>query len=102
MTDGGPYNVTATMDALLQRVREENALGALINPGFLKLLKEAERAKVRNALLDQLLGSGADVGFSLRALTTTWPTTRRPSTRKAMCMTGGLWCIHRCSMGGTY
>ena len=40
--------------------------------------------------------------LSLRALTTTWPTTRRPSTRKAMCMTGGLWCIHRCSMGGTY
>ena len=64
VTGGGPYNVTATMDALLQRIREENALlGALINPGFLKLLKDAERAKVRNALLDQLLGSGSDVSF---------------------------------------
>ena len=64
VTGGGPYNVTATLDGLLQRIREENALlGALINPGFLKLLKDAERAKVRNALLDQLLGSGADVSF---------------------------------------
>jgi pimeloyl-ACP methyl ester carboxylesterase len=64
VTGGGPFNVTATMDALLQRIREENALlGALINPGFLKLLKDAERAKVRNAVLNELLGSGADVEF---------------------------------------
>jgi pimeloyl-ACP methyl ester carboxylesterase len=64
VTGGGPYNVTATLDALLQRIRNENALlGALINPGFLKLLKDAERAKVRNAVLNELLGSGADVEF---------------------------------------
>lgn len=64
VTGGGPYNVTATLDALLQRIRDENALlGALINPGFLKLLKDAERAKVRNAVLNELLGSGADVEF---------------------------------------
>ncbi len=64
VSGGGPYNVTATLDALLQRVREENALlGALINPGFLKLLGAGPRASVRNALLNELLGPGADVTF---------------------------------------
>lgn len=64
VTGGGPYNVTATMDALLQRIREQNALlGALINPGFLKLLKDDARAKVRTSLLNELLGRGADVTF---------------------------------------
>ena len=61
---GGPYNVSATLDALLQRIRDENALvGALINPGFLKLLTPGVRASVRNTLLNELRGSGADVEF---------------------------------------
>lgn len=64
VTGGGPYNVTATLDALLQRIRDENALlGALVNPGFLKFLNDGARASVRNALLNEMLGSGADVTF---------------------------------------
>ena len=61
---GGPYNVTATLDAVLQRIRDENAvLGALINPGFLKFLSGAARDSVRNALLNEMLGGNTDVTF---------------------------------------
>ncbi|MBC7917492.1 MAG: alpha/beta fold hydrolase [Rhodoferax sp.] len=61
---GGPYNVSATLDALLQRIRSENAvLGVLINPGFLKFLGDGARASVRNALLGEMLDSNADVTF---------------------------------------
>ena len=61
---GGPYQVVVTLDEILKHVREKNALlGALVNPGFLRLMGEGVRASVRNALLDELLGSGADVAF---------------------------------------
>ena len=64
VTGGGPYNVSATLDALLQRIRDENAvLGALVNPGFLRYLAVSARDAVRNALLADLLGNGADVAF---------------------------------------
>lgn len=64
VTGAGPYNVTVTLDALLQRVRDENAIvGALINPGFLRFLTGAARDAVRNALLQDMLGSDSDVTF---------------------------------------
>ena len=62
---GGPYNVGTTLDAQLQVVRQVNPLlGALISPGLLRLLSEGDRTNVRNALLEQLLGSGTDVSFA--------------------------------------
>ncbi|OYU45877.1 MAG: hypothetical protein CFE44_05190 [Burkholderiales bacterium PBB4] len=61
---GGPYQVFVTLDELLKKIRDKNAvLGALVNPGFLRLMGDSVRASVRNALLDELLGSGADVAF---------------------------------------
>ncbi len=61
---GGPYQVHVTLDEILKRIRENNAvLGALVNPGFLRLMGDGVRASVRNALLDELLGGGADVAF---------------------------------------
>ncbi|OYT90425.1 MAG: hypothetical protein CFE43_18500 [Burkholderiales bacterium PBB3] len=61
---GGPYQVYVTLDEILKHIREKNALlGALVNPGFLRLMGDSVRASVRNALLDELLGSGADVAF---------------------------------------
>ena len=61
---GGPYQVYVTLDEILKHIREQNALlGALVNPGFLRLMGDGVRASVRNALLDELLGRGADVAF---------------------------------------
>ena len=61
---GGPYQVYIAIDEILKRIRDKNALlGALVNPGFLRLMGDSVRASVRNALLDELLGSGADVTF---------------------------------------
>ena len=61
---GGPYQVYVTLDEILKQIRQKNALlGALVNPGFLRLMGDSVRASVRNALLDELLGSGADVAF---------------------------------------
>ncbi len=58
----GPYNVQATMDGLVNLVRDENnLLGALINPGFLHYLGNSVQREVRRALLKQLLPSDADV-----------------------------------------
>lgn len=59
---GGPYNVQATMDGLVDIVRKENRLvGALINPGFLRYLGNSAQREVRRALLKQLLPDDADV-----------------------------------------
>lgn len=64
VTGGGPYQVLVTLDEILKKIRSENAvLGALVNPGFLKFLSDGVRASVRNALLGELLGGGADVTF---------------------------------------
>lgn len=60
----GPYHVGVTLDALLNQVRDKNALlGALINPGFLRYLGSSVQVTVRNELMNQLLGSDADVVF---------------------------------------
>ena len=58
----GPYNVQATMDGLVDVVRQENkVVGALINPGFLRYLGGSAQREVRRALLKALLPNDADV-----------------------------------------
>ena len=58
----GPYNVQATMDGLVDVVRQENkVVGALINPGFLRYLGGSAQREVRRALLKQLLPEDTDV-----------------------------------------
>lgn len=58
----GPYNVQATMDSLVDVVRQENkVVGALINPGFLRHLGGSAQREVRRALLKALLPNDADV-----------------------------------------
>lgn len=60
----GPYNVGLTLDEGLKLVRQENPLlAALLNPGFLKYLSDADRHNVRDKLLEQVLGADADVIF---------------------------------------
>ncbi|MBB2485352.1 prolyl oligopeptidase family serine peptidase [Mitsuaria sp. WAJ17] len=60
----GPYEVDRVLDDLLAKVKEENkVLGLLLNPGFLKLLGDGDRRKVRDLLLDKAVGKDADVVF---------------------------------------
>ena len=57
----GPYNVQATLDGLIDIVRQENrVLGALINPGFLRHLGGSAQREVRRALLKELIPGDAD------------------------------------------
>lgn len=63
----GPYDLLATLDAQLERVRQENALlGALINPGFLSQQSASVRAEVRRLLVRALLPGDADVSLDTR------------------------------------
>jgi len=63
----GPYHLTATLDALLEQIRDDNPLlAALIDPGFLRHLGSSVRAEVRRALVRKLLPSDADVAFDTR------------------------------------
>lgn len=63
----GPYDLVATLDAQLERVRQENALlGALINPGFLSQQSASVRAEVRRLLVRALLPGDADVSLDTR------------------------------------
>ena len=60
----GPYEVDRALDDLLAKVKEENkVLGLLLNPGFLKLLGDGDRRKVRDLLLSKAIGDDADVVF---------------------------------------
>jgi hypothetical protein len=60
----GPYDVVLTLNTMLDSVRKENPiLGALISPGFLKLLGANDRANVRKLLLSSVLGSQSDISF---------------------------------------
>ncbi len=60
----GPYEVDRALDDLLAKVKAENkVLGALLNPGFLKLLGNGDRRKVRDLLLSKAIGDDADVVF---------------------------------------
>ncbi len=60
----GPYEVDRVLDDLLAKVKAENkVLGLLLNPGFLKLLGDGDRRKVRDLLLSKAIGDDADVVF---------------------------------------
>ena len=60
----GPYDVQVTLDALLQRVREQSPfLASLINPGLLGGLGVTVRNEVRRQLLRLVIPDDADVSF---------------------------------------
>lgn len=60
----GPYHVGVTLDALLDRVRDEYPLlGGLISPGLLRYLGSDLRKEVRRQLLKALIPDDADVSF---------------------------------------
>jgi pimeloyl-ACP methyl ester carboxylesterase len=60
----GPYDVKLTLDALLERVRDEVPLLApLLDPGVLRYLGDADRVRVRNELVKRLRPDNADVVF---------------------------------------
>lgn len=64
---GGPYDVQATLDGLLELVRDENPfLGALLDPGLLRYLGSDLREEVREELLKHLLPDDADVALDTR------------------------------------
>lgn len=63
----GPYDVQATLDGLVNLVRdEEPVLGALINPGLLRYLGGSVQREVRRALLRALIPGDADVVYDTR------------------------------------
>ncbi len=63
----GPYSVQATMDGLVDLVRDEQpVLGALISPNLLRYLGSGTRREVKQALLKHLLPDDADVVFDTR------------------------------------
>ena len=63
----GPYNVEATMDSLVDLVRDEQpVIGALINPGFLRYLGGSVQREVRRLLLRALMPGDADVVYDAR------------------------------------
>jgi pimeloyl-ACP methyl ester carboxylesterase len=65
----GPYDIAATLDELLARVRAANPLlGAALSPGVLRDLTPAQRALVRELLLKELLPDDADVSFDASVL----------------------------------
>ena len=63
----GPYNVQATMDSLVDLVRDEQpVIGALINPGLLRYLGGSVQREVRRLLLRALMPGDADVVYDAR------------------------------------
>ncbi len=60
----GPYDVQATLDGLLDLVRDEQpVLGALLSPGLLRYLGSSVRDELRRVLLRFLIPGDADVTF---------------------------------------
>jgi thioesterase domain-containing protein len=60
----GPYDVALSLDQQLAKVKDANVLlGQLLSPGFLKLLGDSDRRRVRDLLLREVLGSDAEVTF---------------------------------------
>ncbi|MBK6928336.1 MAG: prolyl oligopeptidase family serine peptidase [Comamonadaceae bacterium] len=60
----GPYHVGVTLDAQLQRVRDEStALAALVNPDRLSKLGATMRDEVRRLILRLVIPDDADVTF---------------------------------------
>ena len=69
VTGAGPNHVGVTLDAVLDRVRQENPLvGALISPGFLSQLGSTLRNEVRRLILKTLMPSDSEVNFQPRFL----------------------------------
>jgi len=63
----GPYDLAATLDALLEQIRDDSPiLAALIDPGFLRHLGSTVRNEVRRNLVRALLPGDADVAFDTR------------------------------------
>ena len=66
---GGPYDVQATLDGLIDLVRDKQPiLGALISPGLLRYLGGSVQREVRRALLRELIPDDADVVYDTRFL----------------------------------
>lgn len=62
VTGAGPYHVSATLDELLRRVRDENPLlAAVLSPGLLKNLSSSLRQQVRDLLLEEVQDDDDDV-----------------------------------------
>lgn len=60
----GPYHLGVTLDALLERVRDENPLiGGLLSPGLLRHLGSDLRNEVRRLIVRLLIPSDADVSY---------------------------------------
>ena len=60
----GPYDILATLDTQLARVRAANPiLGATLDPGRLSKLPQSARDEVRRLLLRQMLPEDADVSY---------------------------------------
>jgi len=60
----GPYDVQATLDGLLDLVRDEQpVLGALLSPGLLRYLGSSVRDELRRVMLRFLIPGDADVTF---------------------------------------
>lgn len=61
----GPYDVGATMDALIEIMRRDYApLGYLLDPGFLRFLSDTDRRHARELLMALLVGIDGDVTIS--------------------------------------
>lgn len=63
---GGPYDVAATMDGLIDIMKREYfPLGQLLDPGFLRFLGDTDRRNARDILMTLLeVGEGAEVAFT--------------------------------------
>lgn len=60
----GPYDVKLTLDALLERVRDEVPLLApLLDPDVLRFLSDTDRNRLRDELMKRLRPTEADVVF---------------------------------------
>ena len=60
----GPYHLGVTLDALLDRVRDEYpVLGGLLSPGLLRYLGSDVRNEVRRLLMRAVIPDDADVTF---------------------------------------
>lgn len=69
ISGGGPYNVKATLDGILNLVREkEPVLGALVDPNVLEHLGSSLRRRVRDAILKEIIPSGSDIVLDSRFL----------------------------------
>lgn len=66
---GGPYNVKATLDGILDMVRKkEPILGSLVDPNVLEHLGSSLRRRLRDAILKELIPADSDIKIDSRFL----------------------------------